>query len=89
MSPERVFIGEEGEAVPCRWTENKKKEREPTVESLLRGIRKPREYQKQSGEYGRVCKIEDIQRDKTSPQCLSADRTQTPGTGLRHPSSNH
>ena len=49
----------------------------------------PREYQKQSGEYGRVCKIEDSHRDKTSPQCLSADRTQTPSTGLRHPSYNH
>ena len=89
MSPERVFY-RRGRGRPFDVDGPKTiKEREPTVESLVRGIRRPREYLKQSGEYGRVCKIEDSHRDKTSPLCLSADRTQTPGTGLRHPSSNH
>ena len=55
--------------------------------SLVRGIRRLREYQKQNGEYGKVCKVEDSHRDKTFSQCPSADRAQTPSTGLRHPSS--
>ena len=55
--------------------------------SLVRGIRRSRGYQKQSGEYGKVCKVEDSHRGKTFSQCPSADRTQTPSTGLRHPSS--
>ena len=49
------------------------KAREPTVESLVRKTWRLRLFQKQSGEYGRVCKAEstagsDSHRDKTE-QC--------------------
>ena len=41
------------------------KARELTVESLVRGIWRLRD-QKQSGEYGRVCKVEDSHKHKTT-----------------------
>ena len=43
-----------------------KKAQDPTVKSLVRGISGGCEYQKQNGEYGRVCKVEDSHRDKTA-----------------------
>ena len=59
MSSERVFVGEEEEAHSCTGTEDRKGGRVWSEESG------DREYQKQSGEYGRVCKVEDSHRDKT------------------------
>ena len=44
------------------------KERQPTVENLVREIWHG-EYQKLSGHYWRVCKVEDRHRDKMEEQC--------------------
>ena len=53
MSPERVFVGEEGEVIPCRWAENRK------GAGTNRGT---------SGMRNLVCKAEDSHRDKAE-QC--------------------
>ena len=78
MSSEKFSVGEEGVGHSCRWTENKKWRRNQQwrVWCEKSGIG---EYQKQSGEYWRMCKVEDGHRDKTeqcpgytySSECLS------------------
>ena len=74
MSPARVSVGQEGvslfvswclepslerkgKVIPCRWSETGKGVGANSGESGMRNLEA--EYQKQSGEYGRVCKVED------------------------------
>ena len=46
-----------GKVIPCRWSETGKGVGANSGESGMRNLEA--EYQKQSGEYGRVCKVED------------------------------
>ena len=64
MSPERVSVGEEGKF----HVDGPKKEKapEPAVESLVRWNLEAESIR--SGEYWRVCEVEDSHRDKTE-QC--------------------
>ena len=66
MSPERISVGNEGEGHSVKMDRSPQKRR---------GNQKRRRawyeeyggsgYQKQSGEYGKECKVEDSHRDKT------------------------
>ena len=67
MSPERVSVGEEGEGHSMLMDQKQKRHgnQQRRVWCAESG---GGEYQKRSGEYGRVCKVEDCHRDKTE-QC--------------------
>ena len=67
MSPERVSVGEvrEGHSTQIDWKQKRRRNPQWRVWCEESG---GWEYQKQSGEYGRVCKFEDSHRDKTE-QC--------------------
>ena len=68
MSPERVSVGEEGEGHSMLMDRKKKKKaREPTVESLVRGIWRLR-VSKEERRVREGVKVEDSHRDKTE-QC--------------------
>ena len=71
MSPERVSVGEEGEGhsmlMDRKKKKKKKKAREPTVESLVRGIWRLR-VSKEERRVREGVKVEDNHRDKTE-QC--------------------
>ena len=64
MSPERVSVGEEGggHSMLMDGTQKRRGNQQWRVWYEESG---GREYQMQSGEYGRACKVEDSHRDKT------------------------
>ena len=67
MSPERVSVGDEGEG-HSMLMDRKQKRRGNQQWRVWCKESGDWEYQKRSGEYGRVCKVEDSHRDKTE-QC--------------------
>ena len=65
--PREGFFQFQGNLIPCRGSEDRKGE--GTNSGKFGKESGGREYQKQSGEYGRICKFEDSHRDKME-QCM-------------------
>ena len=59
MSPERASIMRKGKVIPCRGAEDKTSRRNQQWEVWYEESG-GREYPMKSGEYGRVCKVEDV-----------------------------
>ena len=80
MSPVRVSVKEEGEAHHSMYMDRKQKRHRNQQQRVWWKESGGREYQKQNGKYGKVCKVEDsytYSSDKSKPFFLLPGPTDT------------